>query len=266
MSTKFARVSDITLCYEEQGQGEPLILVPGLGCGRWLWFRQLPSCAQMFRVIALDNRGSGRSDKPPGPYTIAQMADDVKGLLEALNIEKAHVLGISLGGFIAQEFALRYPQHLGKLILVSTSLGGQNLVLPDAEVLQFFAQIGTGSPEENLEQGLQFVFTPECLAKRPKEIEELRNWMRKERVPQAAYLAQLMAATGFDAETRASQIQAPTLIVAGARDRVVPAENARRLAAVIPSAKLIMLSDCGHLCPVERAEAFNQAVLEFLQE
>jgi len=266
---KFAQIKGLRLCYEERGEEheEALVLIPGMGYGRWLWTKQLPVFSQHFRTIALDNRGSGLSDKPPGPYTIPQMAEDVKGLLDTLKIEQAHVCGISMGGLIAQEFALSFPERLRKLVLVATTAGGSRVVLPDMEVMQFFTHIGARPPEENFERGLPFVFTPRFLEEHPEEIEELRRWMlEREPAPPEATLAQLAAITGFDAEARVSQIQAPTLVVGCAEDRVMPVENSRFLAERIPNARLVVLKGCGHLCPIEKAQEFNEVVLEFLRE
>jgi pimeloyl-ACP methyl ester carboxylesterase len=266
---KFADVNGLKLCYEEQVEDndEALVLISGLGYGRWLWRKQLPVFSKHFRVIALDNRGSGRSDKPPGPYTTGQMAQDLRGLLDVLGIERAHVGGISMGGLIAQEFALSFPERLQKLVLVATTAGGASVVLPDTEVMQFFSQIGARPPEENFERGLPFVFTPKFLKEHPEEIEELRRWMlEREPAPPEATLAQLAAITGFNAEARVSQIQAPTLVIGCAEDRVMPVENSKRLAEKIPNARLVILKDCGHLCPIEKADEFNRVMLEFLQE
>jgi pimeloyl-ACP methyl ester carboxylesterase len=263
------QIDGLRLCYEEQGEqhGETLVLVPGMGYGRWLWSKQLPAFSKRFRTITLDNRGSGQSDKPPGPYTIAQMAQDVKGLLEALGIERAHLAGISMGGLIAQEFALSFPERLRKLILVATTAGGARVVLPDMEVMQFFSQLGVRPPEENLEKGLPFVFTPRFIREHPEEIEELRRWMlEREPVPPEATLAQLAAIAGFNAEARVSEIQHPTLVIGCSDDRVMPVENSKFLVERIPNAKLVVLKGCGHLCPIEKAQEFNEIVLGFLRE
>lgn len=266
---KFVTVNGLRLSYEERGEPyqEALVLLPGLGYGRWLWRKQLPAFSRHFRTIALDNRGSGQSDKPPGPYTIKQMAEDVRGLLNALGIERAHLCGISMGGLIAQEFALSFPERLSKLVLVATTAGGSRVVLPDMEVMQFFSQLGARPPEENFEKGLPFVFTPRFIKEHPEEIEELRRWMlEREPNPPEATLAQLSAITGFNAEDRVSQIQNPTLVVGAADDRVMPVENSRFLAERIPNAKLVVLKGCGHLVPIEKAEEFNEVVLRFLRE
>ncbi|MCI0477635.1 MAG: alpha/beta hydrolase, partial [Anaerolineales bacterium] len=118
------RANGIDIYYEITGAGEPLVLIAGLGYGSWMWHKMIPGLAQHFRVIAFDNRGTGQSDKPAGPYTAQLLADDTAGLLNALGIARAAVLGHSMGGFIAQAFALSYPAMVGKLILSAANFGG----------------------------------------------------------------------------------------------------------------------------------------------
>jgi pimeloyl-ACP methyl ester carboxylesterase len=123
-------VNGVKLYYETYGQGEALLLIAGIGYGTWLWAKQIPELSKYFSVIAFDNRGVGRSDKPDIEYTISLLASDAYELLRALNVERAHILGISLGGFIAQQLALDHPEIVNKLILCSTSFGGPNMILP----------------------------------------------------------------------------------------------------------------------------------------
>jgi len=251
------------LHYESQGRGPPLLLISGAGYGGWLWHRQLPALAERFGVISFDNRGAGRSDKPDQPYTIELLAADALGLLEALRIERAHLLGISLGGMIALQLALDHPERVDHLLLCSTTCGGPHIVLPRPEVLQFLAQ-PSGSPEERFRKGFQFSFGPGFAESHPDELYFLRRQMSENRQPDYAYRRQIMAPLGFNVENRLSEIRRPALILAGEADQVVPAENARRLAAKLPKAQLQIFAGAGHLCPLERPEAFNRAVLDFL--
>ena len=132
------KVGDISIYYEIHGEGEALVLIMGYGGSSLGWFRQIPVFSRGFKVVAFDNRGTGRSDKPDIPYTMKMMAGDVAGLLEAIGIDAAHIYGVSMGGRIAQEFALRYPEKVVSLILGCTSCGGTHTIMPDDEVMTVF--------------------------------------------------------------------------------------------------------------------------------
>lgn len=240
------------------------MLIAGAGYGRWMWFKQVPELSRHFKVIIFDNRGIGESDQPDTAYSVEMLAADTIGLLDALSIKKAHVLGISLGGFIAQELALSYPQRLAKLILCSTSFGGPNMVLPALGVLQFMTY-GTGSPEENFRRGLELAFSPSYIEKHHQDIEYIRVQREAHPQPRDAYLRQLMAPISFNAEDRVGQIKILTLIMAGTDDKAVPVENARRLAAKIKDAKVALFEGAGHLFCIERAAEVNRSIIEFLR-
>lgn len=256
-------VNDTQLYYELYGQGEPLLLIAGVGYGTWLWYKQVPSLSQRFRVIVFDNRGVGKSDKPDSEYTVPLLASDAFELLRALKIERTHILGVSLGGFIAQQLALDHPAVVNRLVLCSTSFGGPNMVLPAGEVLQFMA---FGAGKETFRYGLELAFTPEYLAKNSSEIAEFIAPMQRTPQPRYAYLRQVMAPVGFNSEERLHEITVPVLVLAGEQDRVVPVENSRRLAAKLPNARLITFPDAGHLFFIERAEEANRAIINFLTE
>lgn len=127
-------VNGFKLYYEIEGNGEPVVLIPGFASGLSLWSRQVPALSRDFRVISFDPRGVAASDQPEGPQTIGLLADDLAHLLQALGITSAHILGVSFGGFVAQEFALKYPSMTKKLVLVCTSFGGPNHVTPEPEM------------------------------------------------------------------------------------------------------------------------------------
>jgi pimeloyl-ACP methyl ester carboxylesterase len=260
-----AQTGRITLYYESTGHGTPLVLLSGVGFGSWIWRHQITPLAKHFRVIAFDNRGIGQSDKPDEPYTIETLARDTVALLDALKISQAHLLGVSLGGMVALQLALDHPHRVLRLILCSTAFGGPNTVLPSLEVLQFMATPG-GDPEERFARGIRFSFGSSFLEKNPAAVAFIRQKMTENRQPEYAYRRQVMAPLGFNVEMQLQQIQKPTLILAGDQDQAVPVENARRLAEKIPSAQLQIFWGAGHLCFIEQADAFNQAVLGFLKE
>ncbi len=255
-------VNGVRLYYETHGQGETLLLIAGIGYGTWLWAKQIPELSKYFSVIAFDNRGVGRSDKPDSEYTVSLLASDAYELLRALNVERAHILGISLGGFVAQQLALDHPEIVNKLILCSTSFGGPNMILPKGEILQFMA---FGAGKETFQRGLELAFSSEYLAKNPEEVAQITARMRRNPQPRYAYLRQFMAPITFNSEPHLQKLTMPVLVMAGEADRVVPVENSRLLAARLPNARLVTFPNAGHLFVVERADEVNRIILDFLK-
>ena len=251
--------------YEEHGGGYPLLLVNGLGSDHLEWLHQIPAFTARFRGIVFDNRGTGKTDVPPGPYTTAEMADDAASLLRALGIPRAHVLGVSLGGMIAQEVALRHPDLVDGLVLGCTGPGGELSVRPSPEAMAAFAQAKGEDREAELRRMLPFLYTDACIRERPEEIEGFIRRRLDHPTPPEGYLAQLSAAVTHDASSRLEKIRARTLVIAGDADRLVNWENSVRLAGRIPGAKLVVLPGAPHRIFAETAEAFNMEVLSFLQ-
>ncbi len=260
------RVNGIELYYDVRGAGEPLLLIAGLGFGAWSWYRQIPEFSRAFTVIAFDNRGVGLSDKPEVEYTITMMAEDAAGLLRALEIKRAHVLGHSMGGYIAQELALGHPELVARLVLVSTSFGGRNAVLMSSETaMQMVSELQTENPEAALRRGLRLRFSDRFIAERPDLIEEFLE-LRKAHLPSPqAWQRQFAACLGFETESRLGALRAPTLIVTGDDDPIVPAENSRRLAQRISGSRLHVFPGARHLVFIEHAEEFNRLVIAFLR-
>jgi pimeloyl-ACP methyl ester carboxylesterase len=259
------QVGNVGLYYEEHGAGEPLVLVPGFGTGLWIWYRQIPSLAEHFRVIAFDPRGVARSDKPDEPIRMRGYADDVAALLEALNVERAHVLGASFGGFVAQEFTLAQPSRTRSLVLCCTSFGGPRHCPPAPETLRAIASTKGLNTEERVRENLLLAFSPAFVSEQPEEVERVIALRAENDVPEYAYLRQLQAAMAFDAEARVEGISAPTLVITGDADVIVPHENSANLAARIPGAKLRVIEGGSHTFFIERPEEFNSAVIEFIK-
>lgn len=254
----------ITLAYEVQGTGDPLLLITGLGYGMWYWRKLAPELAQRYRVITFDNRGSGDSDKPEGPYTAELLAADTAGLLDGLGVEQTCVLGHSMGGFVAQELALTRPELVRKLILAATSHGGPNAVPIGPEALEVMTK-RDGDPVELFNRGMAVATGPGFVGRRPDVIAELFAYRMTNPVPPAQYAAQLNVGLTFDSEARVGAIACPTLILTGAEDRVVPAANAPLLAAKIPGARLVSLPGLGHHFPLEDQAATVAAIRSFLE-
>jgi 3-oxoadipate enol-lactonase len=249
----------VNIRWEERGSGRPLLLIQGLGYARWSWEPIVPALARRYRVLCFDNRGIGESDKPEGPYTAAGMADDALQVLDEAGVERAHVLGASLGGMIAQELAVAHPERVDKLVLCCTHPGlAHGLPMP-AVTVQLFQEAATLPPEVALRR-----FVVNALGADPPEalVEELYRRRLENPVDPAGWQAQAAAGTTF------AGVDAPiaheTLIVTGTADNVIDPGNADVLAERIPGARVEKLAGLGHLLFWEQPGAFVRIVEEFL--
>jgi len=262
------KVGDISIYYESRGEGEALVLVIGYGGNSEQWFRQIPSLSREYRVVVLDNRGTGRSDKPDIPYTMDMMASDIVGLLDATGIDTAHIYGVSMGGMIAQEFALRHPERVGSLVLGCTTCGIDQGVTPDAEALTLLfdmERMKQLTPEEGARQSLPFMFSQEFIDNSPDIVEQFIAMVVAYVTPLRSYMRQAEAIMGHDTYDRLPQIKAPTLVISGDADRMIPPENSRLLASRIPNSELVILKNKGHGFFVEATEEASRAILDFLK-
>jgi pimeloyl-ACP methyl ester carboxylesterase len=260
-----AHVNDIDLYYEVHGEGPNLVLIEGLGYHTWMWYRQIPEFSGKFRTLIYDNRGVGLSDKPPGPYSHEQNADDLAALLNHLEWERTHVLGVSMGGFIAQTFALSYPGSVDRLVLVATGFGGPNMVPIPMEAAQALLPRPDLPEEEQIRLAMPIAFGDRSWAEQhPEEFDRIVAWRLEQMQPPEARMAQIMAGVAFNVENRLGEIRAPTLVIAGSEDNVVPPGNADLLAQSIPNARLDIIPGAGHLAFIEQPERFNRDVIDFL--
>lgn len=261
-----AKVNGLNLYYEEHGRGEPLVLVPGFGTGLWIWYRQVPAFAKRFRTIVFDPRGVARSAAADEPFTMRQLAEDLAVLLAELNVEKTHVLGASFGGFVAQEFALAHAARTRSLVLCCTSYGGTGHIPPAPETLAAIASTKGLNTEERVRENLLLAFSPRFVEQQAGEVERVISLRAENDVPEYAYLRQLQAAVAFDTAAHVGDIKAPTLVITGDADAIVPHENSLNLAAAIPGATLRIVSGGSHTFFIERPEEFNRAVVEFIEQ
>lgn len=262
------KVSDISLYYEVHGHGETIAMIMGLGGGLPWVFRQVQDFSKQYRVVAFDNRGTGASDAPDIPYSLEMMAGDLAGLLEAIGIKNAHVFGISMGGMIAQHFALLYPEKVKCLILGATTCGGTRRVAPDMEAIKVLfdmEHMQKLTPEERAMETLPFVFSQEFINNNQALIQQLLSKMVGHVTPPNGYMRQAAAIMGHDTYERLPEIKVPTLIIAGDADKLVPAENSRLMASRIPNAELVILEKMGHGFNIEAADIVNDTVLRFLK-
>jgi pimeloyl-ACP methyl ester carboxylesterase len=246
--------------WDEEGSCEPLLLIMGLSYPSYMWHRTRPLLAKRFHTIALDNRGVGQSDVPSGPYSIALMASDAAAVLDAARVQSAHVFGVSMGGMIAQEFALQYPDRVLSLILGCTAAGGSHAVQAEPAALQTLMRQGM-TPDQAKEAIIPFIYDAATPRERIDEDMAIRTkWYP---TPQG-YMSQLQGIMGWEAYSRIAQITAPTLVIHGETDRLVPVANGRLIAERIPGARLVLIPHASHIFETDQPGAAHQAVLEFL--
>ena len=264
-----ARVNGVNVSYKVEGRGEPLVLIMGFAGPRMGWIFQRLAFRKCFQVITFDNRGVGSSDKPSGPYSMRTMADDTIGLMDHLGIDKAHILGVSMGGMIAQEVAINYPERVRKLVLGCTfaridDLGGHSADYQKA------LGLGEGSSTDELRaiplrKVLSAVFS---LA--------FNSWLCKmSMVPVSKVYARFMATEGVAAQLEAilghntldrlHMIKAPTLVITGTQDRLIRPGSSEAIANRIPNARLVGVEGGSHAFFVEMRSRFNREVLDFLR-
>jgi len=262
------KVNDINIYYETHGEGEALVLIMGYGGSSGQWFRQIPGLSQDYRVVAFDNRGTGRSDKPDIPYTMEMMAGDIAALLEAIDIDAAHIYGVSMGGMIAQEFALGYPEKVISLILGCTNYGGGHSIMPDAEAMALLfdeERMKRLTPEEGARELFPFLCSQEFIDDNPDIVEQFVAKVVEYITPLHSYTRQAEAIMGYDTYDRLPNIKAPTLVIAGDGDRIVPVENSKLLASRIPGAELVILEKMGHGFFIEAADEASKIILDFMR-
>jgi pimeloyl-ACP methyl ester carboxylesterase len=263
-----AYVNGININYKVQGGGESLVLIMGYSGDKTGWMFQTRAFKRHFRVVTFDNRGVGRSDKPPGAYSMKMMADDTVGLMEHLGIDKAHILGVSMGGMIAQELAINYPERVNKLILGCTAAGR--------------SELSGISPEFPKGLGLSDNYTDDEVRGLPiiKVVDHLYSsafnkclyrtfliTLAKIQVRLSGttgLIGQLEAVLGHDTFDRLPAIQAPTLVMAGTGDRIIMPSSSEVLANGIPDARLIKFEGGSHSFFIEMRGEFNREVLGFL--
>ena len=261
-----AQINGITMYYEEQGSGEPLLLIMGLSGHTLFWMFQAPVLAQKYRVITFDNRGAGRTDAPAGDYSTRQMADDAAALLDHLGIERAAVVGWSMGGMIAQELALAHPQKVKRLVLLAS--------LPRAHAWGHpWLDFGEQAREKGLDPrgltiwSLPWMYTPAFMTQLDMVQTALdRAALDPFPISAQGFAGQAAACRAHNTLDRLGQVGAPTLVLVGAEDILTPPYYSREMAERIPGARLQILERGGHGMAIEYPQAVNEALLTFLAE
>ena len=278
----FADVNGIKICYEIHGEGYPVILVHGFGSKKEAWVAQTSPLAEHFKVIAFDNRGAGKSDRPEGPYKMEMYADDIRGLMDYLRIDKAHIIGWSLGGMIVQIFLLKYPDLADKAVLINTfykSFGGGG----DTSFREMYVRMRLEELEENKKDPLatylksarasyHYKFRKEMEANTKKKFFGLWSVedVAKERTidPQTPRDIENQAGALEDFYTfeRLHEIKNETLLLTASHDKILPKSGMLEMHERIPNSTLEVIEKAGHGSPRSRAPEVNQMIIDHFKE
>jgi 3-oxoadipate enol-lactonase len=262
------QIQGVGLHYEVSGTGDPVLLISGLGGHTEFWSRQITSLSTSHCVVRFDNRGSGRSDAPAGPYSVRQMASEAAQLLDALDITSAHIVGSSMGGMIAQEVAIQYPDKALSLTLIASQCGGTHAFGAQPEHASALKDLATldMSPQERARGWVPYTLSAGFRAEQPGLVEQYVRMSAIHPPTTAAMRAQWSALMCYDSWDRLALITAPTLILQGEQDILVPPENADVLGVRIPDARVVHIPGAGHSLAFEAADTVNKLLLEFFAE
>ncbi|WP_302080784.1 alpha/beta fold hydrolase [Salinibaculum rarum] len=264
----YADNDGVQLAYERDGveDGETIAFVCGLGYGTWMWNWQRERLADEFDLLLWDNRGAGDSDVPEGPYTISEMAADLEAVLEAAGVASAHVVGASMGGMIAQQYALEYDRAETLSLLCTTPGGPEEVPIPEATLERMFGVPDGYDSRETIRYKMQPALTDEFWAEHEDVIEQIVDWRLDSDASEQARAWQGAAVEAFDVSQRLDEITVPTLVLHGERDRVVPVGNSDLLVEGIPTATRTTFDEGGaHLFFIERADAVTDSIRQFLR-
>jgi 3-oxoadipate enol-lactonase len=259
----FIRIGDIQMAYTDSGIGRPVVLIHGYPFNRSLWSEQIIALSQSYRVIVPDLRGFGETDSTEGPATMNRMAQDVVELMDQLEIPRAVIGGLSMGGYVALAFYKQFPSRVRSLILADTRAQADT-----EEGKQTRAQQAEKALSEGMagiaDAMLPKLLTPDTVSKRPEIVMHVRDMMLKTK-PEGAAAALRGMAEREDQTPLLSQISAPTLIIVGAEDAITPVADSETMHRAVPDSRLVVLENAGHVSNLERTEQFNDALLEFLR-
>jgi len=265
MTMQFSTVNGVKIAYRIQGEGPPLVLVMGYRLSSAAWPAEfVASLARHFTVITLDNRGTGKSEKPLEGYAIANMARDVAALLDELGVESTYLFGYSMGGAIAQEFVRQFPERVSSLILCATMCGGTRATYAKQEVTRVMRDLDGLSPEQIARRIWKVTYAPGYLAQHEARAED--QMRRETALPTPLHSAdlQFQAFAEFDGSKALAAIQCPTLVLTGDLDELVPPQNSVLMARLIPGAKLVIISGGGHRILWEATTECLSIITDFL--
>ena len=275
---KYADVKGIKICYEILGEGEPVILVHGFGAKKETWIAQFKPLSEHFKVIRFDNRGAGKSDRPKGAYTMEFFADDIVGLMDFLKIGKAHIIGWSLGGMIVQNFVLKYPNRVNKVVLINTNYG-----FPDEKGPEVYknmrieeVKLKEVDPEkafwDGTRTGFYMKFRKQLEANPSKKWYDL--WSAEDLIRESTIdpptiediEVQAAALKTHHTLDRLDQIMSPTLLIASSHDRLTPQSSMEEIHSKIPNSTIEVIEKAGHNSPLSKAPEVNKIIIDFLNK
>jgi pimeloyl-ACP methyl ester carboxylesterase len=265
-TARMARIGDLDIAYYVRGRGFPVLMIQGLGGRAADWGSVPAALAADFEVITVDNRGTGRSAKPDEPYTLEQMADEAVGVLDVLGHAQAHVVGLSMGGMIAQLVALRHPQRVARLVLIATTPGGPHTAAPSAAAMAALTLDLTQPPAEIIRASIQAIAAPGFADAHPEVVQQALDTALAAPTPPHVFLRQMQAIMASDRYDRLAEISVPTLVIHGDVDPLVPHANGETLAGRIPGARLRTIRNCGHLVMLEQPAELSAALRAFLSD
>jgi pimeloyl-ACP methyl ester carboxylesterase len=259
-----AKCNDINVYYEVKGDGFPLVMIQGLSANMDWWDPKLVEAfTKKYKTVFFDNRGAGRSDAPKTEYSIKMFADDTVKLMDNLKIPKAHVVGVSMGGMIAQEIAASYPQKVEKLVLWSTACGASKSVVASPKVLGVLATGSAQTAEQIVRNVIPLIFTEDLVKRDPEFIKRYTSVLVKAPISPDAFGRQVKAIMTWDVYDRLPKFKMPTLIIAGKKDILIPPQNAKIIADRIPASKLVYFDKSAHAL-FEETDKVISTTLQFL--
>jgi pimeloyl-ACP methyl ester carboxylesterase len=261
----FIKVDDHEIFYEIQGEGIPVLLLEGLGYSTWMWKYQLPDFSKHFTSVMPDNRGVGKSEKLTGPYSIEMFAKDSISVMDQLGFDMFYVIGVSMGGFIAQRIAALEPERVKGIVLVSTSCGGKKSIPMSKEVFdQMRLNLNGESSRDRIRRTMSLAFTESFPTSKPDQFNSIIEDRLKSLQPEDQLIYQSLSSINFDSSVSNRNVKVPSLIVAGMEDKVLPWLNSLLIYRSIPTSSLILFKNQNHLLFIEEFVRFNKSVLDFI--
>ena len=259
-----ARINGVELAYELRGSGTPIVMIHGAQGDQSMFTGIAASFAGEYRVLTFDQRGSGLSEKPDMPYSMAMFADDTAALMDHVGIAKAHIIGVSMGGMIAQEFAIRHPQKVISLVLGCTTPGGPNAVALTGGPLASAYSTQPMSAEERGKALAEAAFSKGYLATHPEIITNMIESRRQRPIDNTGFTHRMKAAREHDTYDRLGQIRCPTLVITGKDDALISWENSRILKEKIAGSEFVLLEPAGHCFWMEKPQDSHDAIAKFI--